>query len=222
MLLAASDDMRARRCTGRIHDDCDEQLKAQLIQDKAPVHRDVFECAEACCVVLDSVDDTGFADSETEDDDDDDDDDDEEKESGIASDDSEDEGSVRIPCKRRSKSTQQSRKRKKRKRACPVNLHIEVTADKPDEAKIWQQYVHKDAPERALTWSLQLKRVGHEDARSFGGTAARVKLSKVLPQIMQLLIIKLSHRTPIYLSKRRLEHSKVSTAKIQAHRQHLP
>ncbi len=90
MLLAASlMTMRARRCTGRIHDDCDEQLKAQLIQDKAPVHRDVFECAEACCVVLDSVDDTGFADSEIGDDDNDD---NEEKESGIASDDSEDEG----------------------------------------------------------------------------------------------------------------------------------
>lgn len=54
---------------------------------------------------------------------------------------------------------------------------MEITADKPDEAKIWQQHEHDDAPEHALSWSHRLKRLAHDEARSFGGTPARVRLS---------------------------------------------
>lgn len=120
--------MRARRCIGRIHDDIDDQLKAQLIEDQAPIHRDVYICAEACCAdPLARDDDSDVADESDEDldeasegEDSDEDSDEEYDDDGDENEESD--GSVRVPLKRKLKP--QQKKRKRRKRSCLVNLHV--------------------------------------------------------------------------------------------------
>ncbi|KZP06970.1 hypothetical protein FIBSPDRAFT_902400 [Athelia psychrophila] len=76
--------------------------------------------------------------------------------------------------------------------ACEVVLHVEITADRPGEAKVWQQYSHPDADPRALTWSLRLRRVATEDLSTLGGTATKVqkKFTKIYtdPQAWNIVV----------------------------------
>ena len=58
-----------------------------------------------------------------------------------------------------------------------VHLQVEITADKPDEVKIWQKGAHHDADSDALAWSLHLQRLATEDLSALDGTASKVQKS---------------------------------------------
>jgi hypothetical protein len=58
-----------------------------------------------------------------------------------------------------------------------VHLQVEITADKPDEVKIWQKGANRDADSDALAWSLRLRRLATEDLSTLGGTASKVHKS---------------------------------------------
>ncbi len=103
--------MRARRCTGRVHDDCDRQTKKTLVQNKQPIHRVVYWCAEACCAVDDTSNDDNENITETDDDDSY----------------SDADPSIGKGVRKRSlikTSARSGPPQKKRKRSCRVSLHV--------------------------------------------------------------------------------------------------
>ena len=54
---------------------------------------------------------------------------------------------------------------------------MEITGDKPDEAKIWQKGAHRNKHPDALVWSLRLLRLATEDLSTLGGTTPKVQKS---------------------------------------------
>ncbi|KIM87288.1 hypothetical protein PILCRDRAFT_271067 [Piloderma croceum F 1598] len=155
-------DIRARRFAGEIHPLCDPQIRRHLLSFCIPIFRATFNCAEACCRDMEveredeaferqrnspSILSSASTDIDSE------------------QDVSDSEPKSKLPRKRTTNAT----------RTCKVLLHVEITADKPDEVKIWQKGVHRDADSDALAWSLRLRRLATEDLSTLGGTASKVQ-----------------------------------------------
>ncbi|KIM71459.1 hypothetical protein PILCRDRAFT_17058 [Piloderma croceum F 1598] len=152
-------DIRARRFSGEINPLCNSQIHSHLVSLCVPVYRATFTCAEACCrdMQLEQQDEEmeqqrdspSTAGSE-------------EQDSDLS------DGESTAPKPRRKRTTNETR-------TCKVILHVEITADKPDKAKIWQKGTHRNADVDALAWSLRLRRLATEDLSTLGGTASKVQ-----------------------------------------------
>ncbi|KAF7965873.1 hypothetical protein HWV62_41176 [Athelia sp. TMB] len=160
-------DFRARRFAGELAGEVDQITRLHLVKNCSPIYRATFNCAQACCRDFEAEDEEEFDERHRDDD---------TIESDKGSDSSEssiDESEEEQLKSKRTRVTNSTRE-------CDVVLHVEITADRPGEAKIWQHHNHPDADSRALTWSLRLRRVATEDLSTLGGTASKVQKSQYI------------------------------------------
>ncbi|KZP02693.1 hypothetical protein FIBSPDRAFT_905615, partial [Athelia psychrophila] len=148
-------DIRARRFTGEISKLTTPLVSQHLRNTHTPIFRVVYNCLEACCRDLDQEHEDENADRQRRENDVDDSGDSDETET-------EDEGGGKKTPMKRKRATNDTR-------MCDVILHVEVTADKPECAKIWQHWSHPEAHNEALQWSLRLRCIATEDLSTLGG-----------------------------------------------------
>ncbi|KAH8109727.1 hypothetical protein DFH11DRAFT_1810540 [Phellopilus nigrolimitatus] len=142
-------------------------FKASLIAHRSPIFRATMHCTGACCRDLQaeaeeedksrhrSMDEENGSDPEDETTGDNGEEARGEEEGGDADSMDDFEG------------VQESTKKRKKR--------VEITADKPDTAKIWQKGEHDEAQLEALVWSHRLRRLAADHVQKFGGTPATVK-----------------------------------------------
>lgn len=83
-----------------------------------------------------------------------------------------------------------------------------MTADKPDEVKIWQKGKHDDAEHQFLTWSWRLRRIAQHEIETLGSTASKLQKSEHrligLKDLLAYCLLLPSQNSPTCISTKRV------------------